>query len=113
MGVRVYRNDGAGASFSLSSTLDSRTFPFEIRVADLDGDGHLDILSTRGFWLNEGNGRSFRFVAELTPNPRGRGSLITGDFDGDGRTDLVSVNSRVRDQTGSPTILYFGSALSD
>lgn len=65
---------------------------------DFDGDGHLDLV-TVGEWMpirflkNEGN--RFADVTQSTGLPSTRGwwySVATGDFDGDGRLDIVAGN---------------------
>jgi hypothetical protein len=65
---------------------------------DFDGDGHLDLV-TVGEWMpirflkNEGN--RFADVTQSTGLPSTHGwwySVATGDFDGDGRLDIVAGN---------------------
>ena len=65
---------------------------------DFDGDGRLDLV-TAGEWMpiqflkNEGN--HFTDVTAATGLPADRGwwySIATGDFDGDGRPDIIAGN---------------------
>jgi hypothetical protein len=65
---------------------------------DFDGDGRLDLV-TVGEWMPiqfyRNDGKRFRNVTQSTKLPPVRGwwySLTTGDFDNDGRPDLVAGN---------------------
>jgi hypothetical protein len=65
---------------------------------DFDGDGRLDLVTT-GEWMPiqfyHNDGRRLRNVTQSTRLPPLRGwwySLATGDFDNDGRPDLVAGN---------------------
>jgi enediyne biosynthesis protein E4 len=65
---------------------------------DFDGDGRLDLV-TVGEWMPiqfyRNDGKRFRNVTQSTKLPPMRGwwySLTTGDFDNDGRPDLVAGN---------------------
>ena len=65
---------------------------------DFDNDGHVDLV-TAGEWMPvefyRNEGRRFTNVTEKTGLPPMRGwwySLVAGDFDKDGRTDIVAGN---------------------
>lgn len=65
-----------------------------IRLADLDGDGRLDLLTGsaagEGIAVSRGQGDG-TFGPSIAVGSTGRvASVATGDFDGDGRLDLVA-----------------------
>jgi FG-GAP-like repeat len=73
----------------------------EIATADFTGDGHLDLAvvdemhDTVSILLGDGSGR---FVLAGPPIPYAGGSgatLVTGDFNGDGRQDIAVVAEKV------------------
>src|SRR5436190_7488041 len=55
-----------------------------VALADLDGDGHLDLVTDQSVLLGNGDGT---FGADL---PVPAGAFALGDLNGDGRLDLVS-----------------------
>lgn len=87
----------AGGGFWFSAYASYAPRPYS--VVDIDNDGDLDIVNseTNGgnivVWLNDG---SQNFTSGITLDPPGNeGSyaLHVGDFNGDGRLDILSVNS--------------------
>jgi len=109
--LRLYPGTGQGDFGAVSATL---TVPSlrQSFVADLEGDGDLDILATvptgayvaqGGYavsrWLNNGTGS---FTAG-TPITGPATKLATGDINNDGTTDIVLLSEANLD-TGSPAI---------
>lgn len=64
-----------------------------IALSDIDGDGHLDAVVGGGPWFSilrgVGDG-SLRLPVLIATAPKGAGSLAIGDFDGDGRPDILA-----------------------
>jgi hypothetical protein len=99
-GVVVLRGSGDGG-LSVLQALDAAGFPLLLEIADLDGDGHPDVVGTRieaddegrgtiAFYHGMGGGTlaaPLRSAAGYYP-----AGLATGDFDRDGRQDAVISN---------------------
>ncbi len=95
----VLLNNGAGTGFDQASYgIDN--VARDIAVADLDGDGSLDIATSHAapvhkvdVLLNLGDGTFIERKA-FTPGPSGGypQSVALGDFDGDGRCDVIAAN---------------------
>ncbi len=88
--------------------------PIAIEVADLDGDGDIDIVTPRGyvggggfsFLRNEGEGR-FAQPVVYSGSTRAAG-IAVGDVNGDGRPDVI-VSDGDGLSFGNSLSLYFGS----
>ena len=99
----ILRNDGGGHFSDVTqqvapTLINPGGMITDAAWIDFDGDGHLDLV-TVGEWMpiqffrNEGN--RFADVTESTHLPPSRGwwySIAIGDFDGDGRPDIVAGN---------------------
>jgi hypothetical protein len=120
-GNTFFRNDGGGKFTEVSDAAGLETFwPWGIAAGDFDNDGHEDVFIPSGmgypfyYWpngllMNRGDG-TFDDQADergIEPPPRGRylpervrdqpaprssRSAATGDFDGDGRLEVVVNN---------------------
>jgi len=95
IGIRF--NNGAGVfGASVGYFIGASTAPNTVIVADLDGDGDLDVAESNqinpnvSVLMNNGTGTLGAVVNYAAPaNPWG---LAAGDIDGDGDIDLVSAN---------------------
>jgi hypothetical protein len=120
-GNGFYRNDGNGRFTEISDAVGLETFwPWGIALGDFDNDGYEDLFLPSGmgyplyYWpnslfMNQGDGtfRDRAFALGIEPPARGinlpnriggqsaaRSSrcAVTGDFDGDGRLEIVVNN---------------------
>ena len=72
--------------------------PFDVFVADMDGDGDMDVVSAsieddKIFWYeNDGNKDPFFATAEIATSVDGIRSVFVADMDGDGDLDIVSAS---------------------
>ena len=72
----------------LSRTFDPQRMGYSLEVADLDGDGDLDVMDTQAARLHENLGDRFDLPKQL---PHYSGVLVaTADVDGDGRADWLT-----------------------
>jgi hypothetical protein len=96
--VRIYRGDGTG-QFSLAFPLldlGAGANPVGIALADVDADGRTDLATankvaeTVSIFVNMSTPGSINFTGALTRSIPGKPTAIAaGDFQGDGRPDLV------------------------
>lgn len=83
----AWLNNGSGDFVKTSQTLGTAN-NLAAALADLDGDGDLDVFALSEVWFNDGAGQ---FVAAGFPLPKpGAGFAVTGDFDLDGDADVLS-----------------------
>jgi len=115
-GLEIYRGDGAG-NWSLQKTLpDSRSGPMlpgrDVLVADLDHDGHLDLLAAFQRWgiyiyYGDGRGRFTGGPAPFRPPGQTPDSLALADVNKDGHLDIAVSGNLGRDQPNGPDV-YLG-----
>lgn len=92
-GIVILPNNGNG-TFGTATTV-AASSPTDMTLADLNGDGSLDIaitsFSNSNFtvFLNNGSGGFAAGASTYTYNP---GDISAGDFDGDGLLDLAIVS---------------------
>ncbi len=118
----------AGGSFGFRhETIDpiQGSNAWNVAVGDIDGDGHLDLLSTRNYppalLLYKGSGNaSFATPVSLAPATPSPNRLVMGDLDGDGHSDAIEISSltvRVSLANGQggfvPGIDYSGIGIGD
>ncbi|MCD6013653.1 MAG: type sorting protein, partial [Flavipsychrobacter sp.] len=98
--ITVYRNTSTSGTISLSSasTTSTGTTPESLEIADIDGDGKLDIAvvnsgsNTLSVLRNTSSG-SITFAAKVDHTTAAAPWGITvGDFDGNGKPDLATGN---------------------
>ena len=99
--VSVLRNTSSPGSLSFATKVDfaTDTAPLSIVLSDLDGDGKLDMATSNNSGAsistlrNTGSSGTVSFAAKtdyaVGTSPR---ELRVGDFDGDGKPDLVVAN---------------------
>src|SRR5271157_19069 len=90
--IAILLNDGTG-NFSKTVPYNIGRAPRSLAVADFDGDGHFDLASanadgTVSILLGRGDG-SFRAISSLNVASVPLSSVVSGDFNGDGKTDLA------------------------
>ncbi|MCI0379010.1 MAG: CRTAC1 family protein, partial [Gemmataceae bacterium] len=120
-GNAFFRNEGGGEYSEVSEQAGLETFwPWGIAAGDFDNDGYIDAFLPSGmgypfyYWpnylmMNHGNGRFRDRATEFGIEPPARGiylpkkiagkqaarssrAAVTGDFDGDGRLEIVVNN---------------------
>jgi len=115
---RVYLNDGTG-EFPVARSVGAAGSPSARAanaLADMDGDGDLDILTGRIVYLNDGDANFYTGAVNCAappPNARCFGpgtfstrSLATGDLDGDGDLDIAVGNA------GQQNLIYLNDGSS-
>lgn len=97
--VAWWRNDGgrplAWTKLSVGGGFEA---PLYSHAADIDGDDRVDVVATGGgpdfgvisWWRNDGGDPAGWSVQTLTQAFMGASGVVSGDFDGDGHTDLLA-----------------------
>lgn len=99
--VRILINDGNG-NFAVSNTYDTAKWPYQVTLADMNNDGHPDIITANqgnqfgqiygniSILLNNGDG-TFAAHHDYGTGPASR-SVAIADFDNDGDLDAATGN---------------------
>ena len=97
--IAWYENDGAAdPSWTAADIATSADGAFGVHVADMDGDGDLDIVSASGYddtiaWYeNDGAADPSWTAADIATSAEGARSVYVADMDGDGDLDIVSAS---------------------
>jgi hypothetical protein len=80
----IWPNNGAGGFSSSPITIPTLSIPGPIHVADIDGDGHPDIVTTNQVFFGQGSYQFTSVPLAIDPN------FVVGDFNGDGKLDILS-----------------------
>lgn len=108
-GLKLLHNQSTAGALSFvvlpgnpAVTLSSASGPFGVAVADLDGDGHVDLVAcdypTGTLHIVPGTAMPFAFGAEqLIAVGGGPLDVVAADFTGDGRLDLAVSRSSLAD----------------
>ncbi|MEC7201987.1 MAG: VCBS repeat-containing protein, partial [Verrucomicrobiota bacterium] len=97
--IAWYENDGAAdPSWSAANISTSPINPTSVHVADMDGDGDLDIVSTSqsddkiAWYENNGAADPTWSAVDIATSADGAYGVHVADMDGDGDLDIVSAS---------------------
>ena len=90
-GVLVYRNITSGVKPLFDNPVDLPADEYaDVFVADIDGDGKLDIITKSNVLLNKSVPGNISFINNYTfTNPNAVEGIAVKDVDGDGKPDIV------------------------
>jgi hypothetical protein len=94
----VLIGDGRGGFTEANgSPFDFGVSLFELSIADVNGDGHMDVVATNGTSIRVllGDGRGAFNPAAPIPVGPGAWRVAAADLNGDGKVDLVTGNSDI------------------
>jgi hypothetical protein len=127
--ISVFRNTStsgtiSAGSFAAKVDFTAATSTHTVRIADIDGDGKRDIITTNGnsntvsVFRNTSTAGSISFATRVDLSsfnfPTG---IVIDDFDGDGKLDMAVANNNVstisvRKNTSSPGSVSFATGVS-
>nr|WP_245210927.1 FG-GAP-like repeat-containing protein [Prochlorococcus marinus] len=97
--IRWYENDGAAnPSFSTTVITTSADYAHDVYIADIDGDGDLDIISASNnddkiaWYENDGAANPTFTTSIIATNADEAREVFIGDVDNDGDLDIVSAS---------------------
>ena len=97
--IAWYENDGEDdPSWTASDIVTNATGAHGVTVGDINGDGHLDIVSasftdnTIAWYENDGNADPTWTVSDIVTDANGARNVFLGDIDGDGDLDVLSAS---------------------
>src|SRR5205085_736599 len=96
--VMVLLGDGTGGFSPVGTPIATGSGPFSIAVGDFNGDGKQDLATANGgsgdvtVLLGDGSGGFVPGPASPIPAGDAARSVAVGDFNGDGKQDLVVAN---------------------
>ena len=97
--IAWYENDGAADPSFTAANIASRVFgAYDVHVADMDGDGDLDIVSasrdddTIAWYENDGASDPRWSAADIATSADGAIDVHVADMDGDGDLDLSLIH---------------------
>ncbi len=100
--IAWYENDGnANPSWTAVNIATSADGAYGVHVADMDGDGDLDIVSTSynddtiAWYENDGNANPSWSAANIATSADGAWDVHIADMDGDGDKDIVSASTLI------------------
>ncbi|MBO8234154.1 hypothetical protein HA151_06450 [Prochlorococcus marinus XMU1419] len=98
--IAWYENDGAtNPTFTAADIATSADGAKEVAIADIDGDGDLDILSvssednTLAWYENNGAANPSFTAADINTNLTGAHGLFVADINRDGHLDIITASS--------------------
>jgi gliding motility-associated-like protein len=111
--IAWYENNGAAdPTWTAADIVTNAGFARDVHVADMDGDGDMDIVSadfgdnTIAWYENDGNANPTWTAANISTSANAPHSVFVADIDGDGDMDIVSADS------GDNTIAWYESVIS-
>ncbi|MDP2306417.1 MAG: MopE-related protein [Pseudomonadota bacterium] len=113
----IYRGSGSGLSTAYNQRVTlggAESFGYSVALADFNGDGNLDVLTTSGYaggtiYEYDGNGSTVVTTASSSFASTAVDYVRTGDFNGDGYADAAVVDGNFGGGWGQVRV-YLGSS---